>query len=95
MGGPRGPHDENKPWEVTPAPHADGPATAGRVAGLLLLYAQLVNTIRHLTVDHVQRDGGKLQADSQAPDASNFRPGAGTLTESAGCTVSVCLHTLG
>jgi hypothetical protein len=41
--------------------HHDGPATADRVAGLLLLlYAQHVNTIRHLTLDHVQRDGDKL-----------------------------------
>ncbi|MEU4954382.1 hypothetical protein [Streptomyces lavendulae] len=41
--------------------HDEAPATADRVAGLLLLlYAQHVNAIRHLTLDHMQRDGDKV-----------------------------------
>ncbi|MFD3910024.1 hypothetical protein [Streptomyces sp. NPDC058603] len=57
--GPSGPHDEDRRWDVARRLlHEDAAPTADRVAGLLLLlYAQHVNTIRHLTVDHVQRDG--------------------------------------
>ncbi|WP_149827177.1 site-specific integrase [Streptomyces tailanensis] len=60
--GPSGPHDQDKRWEVARRLlHDDGPAAADRVAGLLLLlYAQHVNTIRHLTVDHVERNGDQL-----------------------------------
>ncbi|MEU1800762.1 hypothetical protein [Streptomyces sp. NPDC019937] len=59
--GPSGPHDEDRRWEVARRLLHEGDApTADWVAGLLLLlYAQHVNTIRHLTVDHVQRDGDK------------------------------------
>ncbi|QNE74489.1 site-specific integrase [Streptomyces finlayi] len=59
--GPSGPHDEDRRWEVARRLlHEDDAPIADRVAGLLLLlYAQHVNTIRHLTVDHVQRDGDK------------------------------------
>ncbi|MFI1189328.1 hypothetical protein [Streptomyces californicus] len=59
--GPSGPHDEDRRWEVARRLlHEGDTPTADRVAGLLLLlYAQHVNTIRHLTLDHVQRDGGK------------------------------------
>ncbi|MGW9048240.1 hypothetical protein ACWGQL_37760 [Streptomyces lydicus] len=58
--GPSGPHDEDRRWDVARRLlHEDAAPTADRVAGLLLLlYAQQhVNTIRRLTVDHVQRDG--------------------------------------
>ncbi|MQS17390.1 site-specific integrase [Streptomyces kaniharaensis] len=60
--GPSGPYDEDRRWEVARRLlHDDGPPVADRVAGLLLLlYAQTVNTIRHLTVGHVQRDGERL-----------------------------------
>ncbi|MFI7337013.1 site-specific integrase [Streptomyces sp. NPDC050085] len=59
--GPTGPHDEDRRWEVARRLlHGDDAPTADRVAGLLLLlYAQHVNTIRHLTVDHVRHDGGQ------------------------------------
>ncbi len=59
--GPSGPHDEDRRWEVARRLlHDDAAPTADRVAGLLLLlYAQHVNSIRHVTVDHIQHDGDK------------------------------------
>ncbi|NUK21959.1 hypothetical protein [Streptomyces lunaelactis] len=58
-----GPHDEDRRREVARRLlYEDGPAVADRVAGLLLLlYAQTVNTVRHLTVGDVQRDDDQLK----------------------------------